>query len=129
MYNTMTEFKSRKLMEDLGAAMAASEGLQRETAKKIGGTVVITVVKKKGGEDKEVWVLEAKDGKASLRKGDGGGVKDAVVKIGTDDASLVRLVKGKVSAQALFLRGKLSLGGDLGKARHVEALLATKAKL
>lgn len=131
----MTEFKSRKELEVVAAQLASSPELQRETAKKIDGVVVITVVKKKGGDEKEkdVWVLDAREGKASLKRG-GGEVEEKaevkpVVSVTSDDASVVRLVRGRASAQALFLRGKLALRGDLSKARHVESVLALRGKL
>ncbi|TID20433.1 hypothetical protein CANINC_003550 [Pichia inconspicua] len=89
----MTEFKSRKELEVVAAQLASSPELQRETAKKIDGVVVITVVKKKGGDEKEkdVWVLDAREGKASLKRG-GGEVEEKaevkpVVSVTSDDAS------------------------------------------
>lgn len=132
----MTEFKSRKELEVVAAQLASSPELQRETAKKIDGVVVITVVKKKGGDEKEkdVWVLDAREGKASLKRGGGEPQEKVdevkpVVSVTSDDASVVRLVRGRASAQALFLRGKLALRGDLSKARHVESVLALRGKL
>lgn len=117
----MTEFKTTKPLERLADAIRQSEALQKETGTKLGCDVLFTVNR---GKESVKWLLRGKGdaSKVELVKADDG-VDSADVVVRVDDANLSKLIRGKSSAQKLFMMGKLKIKGNVMKAAYIETLL------
>lgn len=134
------KYKSEPFLNGIGALLGSDASLQAEVKKSLrGGCALIEVRLRDGNVQK--WILDSNratftkigdlnDGKAdagSSANAEAVNTRNADVVLTLDDAQLVRLGRGKVSAQRLFLMGKLKVKGDVARAAIVERLLKAGA--
>lgn len=127
--------KSTAKLENLSRNLADNNTLAEEAAKKLDSNVSFDVFNKKG--EKVKWILYAKKGKkvelTKLGNSDSQSAEESDIRIRISDLNLIKLIRGKQSAQRLFMAGKLKIKGNVLKAAYIEKLLKyagqEKAKL
>ncbi len=127
--------KSTAKLENLSRNLADNNTLAEEAAKKLDSNVSFDVFNKKG--EKVKWILYAKKGKkvelTKLGNSDSQSAEESDIRIRVSDLNLIKLIRGKQSAQRLFMAGKLKIKGNVLKAAYIEKLLKyagqEKAKL
>ena len=127
--------KSTAKLENLSRNLADNNTLAEEAAKKLDSNVSFDVFNKKG--EKVKWILYAKKGKkvelTKFGNSDSQSAEESDIKIRISDLNLIKLIRGKQSAQRLFMAGKLKIKGNVLKAAYIEKLLKyagqEKAKL
>ena len=127
--------KSTTKLENLSRNLADNSTLAEEAAKKLDSNVSFDVFNKKG--EKVKWILYAKKGKkvelTKFGNSDSQSAEESDIKIRISDLNLIKLIRGKQSAQRLFMAGKLKIKGNVLKAAYIEKLLKyagqEKAKL
>ncbi len=127
--------KSTAKLENLSRNLADNNTLAEEAAKKLDSNVSFDVFNKKG--EKVKWILHAKKGKkvelTKLGNSDSQSAEESDIRIRISDLNLIKLIRGKQSAQRLFMAGKLKIKGNVLKAAYIEKLLKyagqEKAKL
>lgn len=128
--DTLLRMKSTPLLNHLSTELATNKGLQKEAAQKLDSNVIFEVTDKAG--DHEWWGLDAKKGDTvGLTKLNEKSPGDISIRI--DDLNLRKLIRGKQTAQRLYMSGKLKIKGNVMKAAYIEKLLKfaapEKAKL
>lgn len=118
----MAEYLSPAWIEDLGAAVAADEGLRRAAAG-VRLTVQQVVLGAPGGD--VAWHVAVDDGDVVVRPGR---AEAADVTFEEDYDSARKVTAGALSAQAAFMSGRLRVRGDLPLlVRHQDAFTALAA--
>ncbi|QPG73896.1 hypothetical protein FOA43_001211 [Brettanomyces nanus] len=113
--------KSSTQLENLAEQLSQNQSLSKDTAKNLDSNVSFEVFNKKG--EKEFWRLNAKKGEKVILKKASGDADEADIRIRIDDLNLRKLIRGKQSAQRLFMTGKLKIKGNVMKAAYIEKLL------
>lgn len=93
---------------------------------KIKGVFKYEITNKAG--KKKTWVVNLKEGKGSVKEGDG--TADCTITIKDED--FVQLVTGKLNAQMAFMQGKLKIKGNIMLAQKLETVFSAikpKSKL
>ncbi|HEX8580846.1 MAG TPA: SCP2 sterol-binding domain-containing protein [Acidimicrobiales bacterium] len=115
----MAEYLSDAWIEDLGAAVAADEGLRR-AARGVRATVQQVVVGGPGGD--VAWHVVIDDGTVAVRPG---AADHPDVTFEEDYDAARRVTAGELSPQAAFMTGRLRVRGDLPLlVRHQPAFAA-----
>ncbi|VEU20272.1 DEKNAAC101079 [Brettanomyces naardenensis] len=114
--------KSEAQLEKLSAELKKNKSLRDDAAKHLDSKVTFQVHDKKG--ETVLWCLNAKKGEeVTLEKLKDTDDPEADIKVRIDDINLRKLIRGKQSAQRLFMTGKLKIKGNVMKAAYIEKLL------
>ncbi len=117
--------RSTTKLEYLSKSLANNHALAGETSKRLDSDVSFDVFNKKG--EKARWILHAKKGEKvelnKLKNTDNQSEGQSSIRVRIDDLSLTKLIRGKQSAQRLFMSGKLKIKGNVMKATYIEKLL------
>lgn len=119
-------------LTELAQLLHTTPSLQKQTHKQLSSLVAITVTSKKSKDSH--WLLDATTPTATLsEQPPDADSPDAdsppQISITVAEPALLQLMRGKTSAQRLYLAGKLKIRGNVMKAAPLESLLRAKAKL
>lgn len=122
------ELRSEKPLLKLSNALKGNKSLQVETYKKLNSNVVFEIHNRKLNKTSR-WLLKSKEKEdIAMMKLDGESPGPADISIQIDDNNLMKLMNGKLSAQRLFMTGKLKIKGNITKAGYIETLMRVGGK-
>lgn len=79
----------------------------------------------KTSSDIQSWVVNLKDEPGSISKGE----SKCDVTLTINESDFVQLIKGELDPQDAFIKGKLSIGGDINKALKLNMIIKPQSKL
>jgi len=81
----------------------------------------------KGAQSTAVFIVDLKNGKGSLTRGEGNIKPDCTITIGDDD--YFAMSTGKLNPQQAFMAGKLKLAGNMMLAQKLSLITQAASKL
>lgn len=121
------------MLQTLSGLIESTPELQKEITKKLNTDVKFVITKgSKGSIKTDTWVLRGKSGQPvtltqiqgdAADNADNADATTADVQITLTEANMLKLARGKTSAQKLYMSGKLKVKGNVMKVSFVEPLL------